>query len=421
MPWLVIMAPSKPPFPLPLYLSLVATGLFALGLTTLIPILPLFITDGLHASEDWIGTSMMLVSLLAVATRIPSGVLSDRQGRRRIMITGAALGVLAGACYVATTNIPILLVARVLSGASLGLFTTAAKAFAADLTPPARRGEALGLTNAAFSVGSIFSPICGEGLRHFAGFDAVFLLSGILMALALVISLTLPGGKIHTPSGVGARRDIRDTFAQRGTWAAFLLMLGCGPILAMMFTFYPLLAERKDLYADAPRAFSAVAMSIGLSVWALLDTLTGPVAGRLSDRIGRRRIAIPGVLLALAGLFGLSQSSGTVTAYTSIAVMVIGWSTARSAADAMSQDAVSPALRGMAAAVVYSSLDLMVGFSSQTLGLVIDDSDFTLFFWMIAFLTLIFAVPGILLASGLKSYERRTEELLPIHPAITGD
>lgn len=402
------------------YLSLLGLMFFALGVTVLIPIIPLFITDELGASERWIGTATLAVAFTAVMSRIPTGALSDRQGRRRLMLIGAGLGVIAAALYLVSHNIVVFMVARTATGASLAVFTTASKAFAADLAPPRRRGEALGLNNAAFSLAAVLSPLLSEGLKNAVGFRAVFAFYGVASVLALAITYTLPRVKPAFSTSAGAGRDMRDTLSSRGVWAAILLMVGLGAILALMFTFYPLLADRKQLFEDAPGLFAAVAMGLGLSIWSLLDTLVEPVAGRISDRIGRQPVAIPGLVLAIVGAYLLSRATSTFPAYAAIAIMSIGWGSARAVADTVSQDVIPPVLRGMSAAILYTSFDLAIGIDAQILSTLIDGADFSRLFTTVLLMVGIFGTLGLLLSTRVPVYERPAvpiEEPEPAEPA----
>ena len=195
---------------------------------------------------------------------------------------------------------------------------------------------------------------------------------------------------------------------------------GHGAILALMFTFYPLLADRKQLFEDAPGVFAAVAMGLGLSIWSLLDTLVEPVAGRISDRIGRQPVAIPGLVLAIVGAYLLSRATSTFPAYAAIAIMSIGWGSARAVADTVSQDVIPPVLRGMSAAILYTSFDLAIGIDAQILSTLIDGADFSRLFTTVLLMVGIFGTLGLLLSTRVPVYERPAvpiEEPEPAEPA----
>lgn len=410
---------ASPTLPRAFYWSLLATVLFAMGMTVLIPIIPLFITDELGAAENWVGTATLSIATASVILRIPAGAFSDRQGRRKIMLIGALIGVVASALYVFAHSLSLFLLARVMTGAGLAMFTTAGKALAVDLAPAPRRGEAIGLYNAAFSLASVVSPMLGEGLKNAAGFQVVFALNGLLMAGALAVTFTLPARRPERSTSPSARGDVTQTLRQRGTWAAILLMLSLGTILAVMYTFYPLMAERMDFYADAPRLLSSVAIGFGLSIWALTNTVIEPVAGRLSDRIGRLPVAAPGLLIILAGLLMLGRANTTASAYLGVALLSFGWSLVHAMADSISQDALPPVLRGMGAAVVYLCFDLAVGASAQVLGGLIDGDDFSRFFSAALVAVGVPGLIGLLLSTRLITYEQRTA--IPLTPPVVGD
>lgn len=400
-------------------MSLVAVFLFALGLTILVPIVPLYVTDELGEAEQWIGTATLAVSFAAVATRIPGGSLSDRRGRRNVMLLGAIMGVVASVLYLASQHVIVFLLARLGTGASIGLYTTANKALAADLAPPTRRGEALGMNNAAFSLASVISPLLSEGLKNAISFQAVFAASGALTLGALAMTWVLPPSRPERTTQPNARFDVQDTLRERGTWAAILLMLSSGAILALMFTFYPLLAERKDLFHDAPGFLSSVAMGAGLSIWALADVFIEPIAGRVSDRVGRQIVAIPGLIVAVIGVWILSRAHNTMGAYLAISVVAMGWGILRSSADAISQDALAPVLRGMGAAIIYTSFDLAIGIDAQILSGLIDGTDFGAFFQAIIAMVAVFGILGIMLSTRLVTFEDR--EIAPGEAPATGD
>jgi hypothetical protein len=99
---------ASPTLPRAFYRSLLATVLFAMGMTVLIPIIPLFITDELGAAENWVGTATLSIATASVILRIPAGAFSDRQGRQ-IMLIGALIGVVASVLYVLAHSLAFLL------------------------------------------------------------------------------------------------------------------------------------------------------------------------------------------------------------------------------------------------------------------------------------------------------------------------
>ncbi len=395
---------TRETFPRAYYVALLSVLLYALGLTLILPVLPLFVTDALGAPTYWVGTATLFVTLTAVVSRLPSGTLSDRHGRRKLMLIGVAVGVVANLLYSVTHTLLPFLVGRLLSGMSIGLFTTANKALVADLAPPSRRGEALGMSNAAFSIAMIASPLLGEGIKNALGFREVFLTSAALSALSALTTYTLPRNRPeHQPEG-NMRQSVQTILHMRGAWASILLMVGAGVGFTVTITYFPLLAERKAVFADAPAWLGSVAIGLGLSIWALVDTLIEPIAGRLSDRVGRQTVALPGLALLMGGLWAVSHIRHTEEAYLALALLAVGWGTVRTIGDALAQDSVPPPLRGMIAAVIYTAFDLSIGVNAQVLGGLIQGEDFSAFFHAAFGFTLAACGLGIALSTRLRPY-----------------
>src|SRR5947209_4471547 len=77
-----------------------------------------------------------------IASLLLFGRLSDQIGRRRVLLPGLLLSALSAVCFLTATGLPLLLVGRVLSGLSAGIFTGTATATLLDLAPAGRRGRA---------------------------------------------------------------------------------------------------------------------------------------------------------------------------------------------------------------------------------------------------------------------------------------
>jgi MFS family permease len=403
---------TKTPLPRAFYISLWATLFFALGLTIVLPIVPLYVTDELGLAERWIGTATLAVAWTATAMRIPSGTLSDRRGRRILMLAGALSGVLGAVIYVFSHSVGFFLAGRVLTGISISLFTTAGKALAADLSPPERRGEAMGLTNAAFMMAMVVSPLAGEWLKNNVGFQAVFVAHGTLIAAAMLITLLLPSTKPVRLGNRGTQGDIKAILNERGIWASVTTMLGMGAVMTLMFTFYPLMADRKDLFTDAPGWLSGVAMGLGLSIWASVDTIVEPVVGSISDRFGRRVVTLPGLLTIAVGLIALGMAGNTLGTYLGIAILAIGWGAVRAMADVTAQDVLEPMLRGLGAAVIYTGFDMAVGLNAQIVSGLIDGSDFSRLFYATGIIAAMSGIVGFGLTARIITYDQRVSATL---------
>lgn len=138
------------------------------------------------------------VGLLASAYALPTallapvfGPLSDRRGRRTAMLLGLAIFTLATLGCVVAPSLPLLVVARAVSGLGAAIIMPAAFAYAGDLPTPAERARTIGLVASMFPLSTLLGLPVGAAAGLVAGWRAsfVFILLVAIVALALVSRL----------------------------------------------------------------------------------------------------------------------------------------------------------------------------------------------------------------------------------------
>src|SRR6478609_6488921 len=275
------MSPARPPA---VAFILVNLSLAIVGFGLLIPVLPKLIvqfkggdiTTGSHA-YGW------LVSIYALMQFVGSpilGSLSDRFGRRRIILIATAGSAVDYVIMAIAPSLSWLFVARTIAGFTAGIFSTA-NAYIVDVTPPEKRAGAFGLLGAAFGIGFILGPALGGFLAEInlrlpfwvaAGCSALNCLWGIFV---LPESLQLENRR---PFSWARANPIGALFAMRRFPAVlglvesfFILMLAQN----MMFSLWALYTSHR---------FDWTPREVGLSL-AFAGVLMGLVQGTLVKRI----------------------------------------------------------------------------------------------------------------------------------------
>ncbi|MGD1995997.1 MAG: MFS transporter [Anaerolineae bacterium] len=345
----------EPSFPPAFYLGLAATALLFFGLQALFPTLPLYVLHVGGAPADN-GLAIWVFALASVVLRPLSGLLADRWGCRPLVLSGALLFGGAPLLYLLSWNIPTLLAVRAVHGAGLALYTTAYRALATMLSPPARRGEGLGLVGLASALTTGIAPLAGEWLVENGGFSLLFAALGGLGLAAWGVTFGLPGGKGDPSAGTLAelRGALRQKEVRLGACAMGLLGLPYGGLVG----FLPLLAEARGL-GRVGWAYAAYALALVLS---------GPLAGWFSDRVGRRTVILPGATVVALAAAGLAAMGSRWEMVCLTALYGLGWGALRTGLDALIQDSVGPAMRASAVAAQYTCFDLGVGAGSWGLG-----------------------------------------------------
>ena len=151
-------------------------------------VLPLFIISSLGASRAILGTIEGSSELTSYAFRIVSGSLSDKIGRRKIfIIAGYGLSTITKPFFAASSNWIDAFVVRFGDRLGKGLRTAPRDALIADSVQESRAGRAFGLHRTIDQIGAILGPVATFALLQYIDIRAIFLLSLIPGAIALLI------------------------------------------------------------------------------------------------------------------------------------------------------------------------------------------------------------------------------------------
>ena len=248
------------------------------------------IGEELGIGESALGTLVSAYSIMVGIFAILAGPVSDKIGRRRILLLGT--GVMTGALLMHHFVIGYysFLAVRVGAGCAGGILSGAAVSYIGDYFPYNRRGWAIGWVMSGMAFGQIAGIPIGILLAGAYGFKVPFYLFAAAMAATFVlIWFRLPQPDVQRAAGrltvVSAVRNYRAMLAQSEIAAAavayFTMFLG----VSFFVVYLPYWLE-QSLGASSTEIASL------FLVGGIANVLTGPQAGKLSDRIGRKRIII---------------------------------------------------------------------------------------------------------------------------------
>jgi MFS transporter, DHA1 family, tetracycline resistance protein len=152
----------------------------------IIPVLP-YISKELHLSDFLYGSLAAVFPLMNFLFSHLWGSLSDRKGRRPVMLVSIAITLAANLLLAVTYNLPGLLLARIFAGIGSANFSVA-QAYMSDITPIEQRTKNMGMIGAAFGLGFIFGPPLGGWLKDLSGPGSV-LWVGLGAAILNLINL----------------------------------------------------------------------------------------------------------------------------------------------------------------------------------------------------------------------------------------
>jgi multidrug resistance protein len=271
-----------------------------IGFGMIIPQLP-FYAQTFHATPAQIGWLFASYSLMQLLCAPFLGRLSDRVGRRPVLLVSIAGSVAASLLFAFAPSFGWLLVSRALAGIAAGNYGIA-QAYVADVTPPSERSKAMGMVvGAAFGLGFVLGPALGALLAHFgplvlpltaAGLSAVNLAAALLW---LEESLP-PAARGQVQGGWFDPRLFADSWRNPPVRGLMLL--------AFLVTFcFSMMETSLALYCHTRFGFDMKETGwLFVYVGVLLVAVQGVLVGRLVPRFGERRLILDSILIMAAGL-----------------------------------------------------------------------------------------------------------------------
>lgn len=286
------------------------------GFSVLIPVLPLYAAR-LGATSVEVG---LILSLYAIAQLLflPAwGWLSDRIGRRPVLLISLAGTVASFLLLAVAETLYAVYLARILGGffaASIGT----AQAVVMDVTRPEERARGMGLIGAAFGLGFVLgNPIGGwlGAIHERLPFYAIAGLAFVNLALAcwqLPESKPPPGpmrwdglARSLVPAPLRLLFALRRTSGERGDWRISLYLY----LFFHMFTAFAALESMFSLYLNGRFGIGPLGVGMLFGYIGLFIALTqGLAVGRLASRFGEARLVIAGLVAMGIGLFGVAAA-----------------------------------------------------------------------------------------------------------------
>lgn len=336
--------------------------LFSASFNMIIPELPNYLSS-LGGAEHK-GLIIALFTLTAGISRPFSGRLTDQWGRVPVMAIGSIVCVLCGFLYPILTTLSGFFMLRLVHGFSTGFKPTATSAYVADIIPQERWGEALGMHGLCFSIGGAVGPAVGSFVAQNFGLNTMFFSSSLFAFLSIVIVLNMketlhPKRKFQTSMLKISRSDILEKRAIPAGIVTLLSYSAYGVILTLI----PDWSEHLEI-SNKGLFFTAYTLaSIGIRF----------VSGKVSDRFGRIRVMLVGLLVIVVSLVLLGKGDSIAGLIIGACVYGIGTGILSPALNAWTIDLSLPQYRGKAMATMYIALEIGIGGGALLAGYIYQD------------------------------------------------
>ena len=171
------------------WLMCLATLFFFASFNMVIPELPKMLRK--LGGIEYLGWNIAAFSLIALLSRPLSGLLTDKIGRKPVMLFGTFIAIGISLVYPFVGSIMLYFILRGIHGLAAGFTPTATVAFIDDVIPSNRKGEALGMVGVANVVGMSSGPPIGSWISKTYNLDYTFFAASSVACLSFIIFLTL--------------------------------------------------------------------------------------------------------------------------------------------------------------------------------------------------------------------------------------
>jgi MFS family permease len=316
------------------------------------PILPLFYSSVLGLNKEFIGliegSLMTVVSLMKIA----AGYLSDfLRKRKAIVFVGYALSAAARFSLGLAGSGTAVFGLRLIDGAGKGLKDAPRDALVASSAGTRKLGFAFGVQRMLDTLGSVVGPLVTFGLLRVwvnrpGKYQAIFFVAGVIAAVTLLII----GLAVRERQAAVAKQRI-SLAVLRGPFAGFLAVM-------LLFT----LGNSSDAFIILRAQDVGVASVLIPVVYALFNLVSAAAAipaGRLSDRIGRRRVIACGWTVYAIAYLGFALANSPWMIWVLYAFYGLFYAFSEGAAKAMVAELVSEESRGTAFGLYNAAVGVM--------------------------------------------------------------
>jgi MFS family permease len=319
-------------------------------------VLPFFIVSTLGASRTLLGAIEGSAELTSYAFRMVSGSLSDKVGKRKVfVIAGYGLSTITKPFFAASSNWLDAFVVRFGDRMGKGIRTAPRDALIADSVSESTVGRAFGIHRTIDQLGAIVGPITAFALLQVVDIRAIFLLSLIPGAIAVLILVFFVKEVVMKRSSSTAARitmlsNINRVIRGNRPFVLLLIITGIFGIGAFNFPF--ILLRASDL---------GVAESLIPLIYAIINvahTAIGIPSGILADKVGKEKVLIIGYsVFAISTILMLVLSGNTLYAYILAAIFGLYIGISETVQRAVIPRYVVSELRGTA----YGLYNLVIG------------------------------------------------------------
>lgn len=278
--------------------------LFWASLTSLLPVLPIYIED-IGGTTTQTGLVMGSFAIGLIGSRTGLGYLADGHSRKLVVHIGMLVATLAPIGYLLIESVWPLMAIRTFHGISLAAFTTGYSAFVIDLSPIERRGQLMGYMSLGAPIGMAIGPAMGAFLQESGGYQLFFLTTagigfwGYLLVSQIQEKPRCRDTDLNSTISDVPPRNFRQLLSSPSMLVPALILLLIGLVFGTLVAFLPLFLRETALGLSAGLFYTTVAIA---------SFIARVISGQASDRYGRGLFITVSLVCYVASMGLLTQA-----------------------------------------------------------------------------------------------------------------
>ncbi|WP_045520949.1 MFS transporter [Neobacillus niacini] len=292
--------------------------LVMIGFGIIIPVLP-FYAEKMGASPTQLGLLMAVYSLMQLIFAPFWGRLSDRIGRKPIMMIGIAGLSLSFFMQAMATELWMLFAARIIGGLLSSANMPTAMAYVADITTPENRGKGMGIVGAAVGLGFVFGPAIG-GIFSKSSMSMPFYLAGASSLITLVIIF------FFLKESLQKNTEAENESNKQSRWKAFSGPASVLFLLQLLISLSLSGLEATFAYFAAQKAgLGAIQLGYIFMIMGFAGAIVqGGMVGRLTKKFGEGTVIQGGIIVSAIGFSLILLVDSFTTAAIFLSIFGIG-------------------------------------------------------------------------------------------------
>lgn len=265
------------------------------GVGIVVPLLPVYAYE-LGASGLYIGLVFGAFSLSRTFFLPYFGRLSDKKGRKPLIVAGLLAYALISIGFILSKNVETLIIMRFIQGISSAMLIPVIQAYVGDITPEGSEGMSMGMFNMSMFFGLSLGPLAGGMINEHFSLNTSFLCMGILAFLGFSLCLfLLPPTK--SERAVSRKKEVvswKKLLRDKDLAGLFLFRFAYAACVGVVWGFLPVLADSEFHLSSS---YIGILVMLGVFIAGVMQTPMGYMADRFNKRI---MILIGGFIIAFA-------------------------------------------------------------------------------------------------------------------------